>query len=145
MVAAAGNLDHDDVVALVEPARVPAGDAAARRGPTGGETGPSQRVAVASARLEQAHLVLGMRALPRYDPDRYAFGVLNQVARRRHVVAPVPGGAGARGLAYSVFSYRAAYDETGAFAVYAGTAPERVDEVLGALDAELDRIWPTAV
>ena len=31
-----------------------------------------------------------------------------------------------RGLAYSVFSYRAAFDDTGALAIYAGTAPERV-------------------
>ena len=31
-----------------------------------------------------------------------------------------------RGLAYSVYSYRAAFDETGCLAVYAGTAPERV-------------------
>jgi predicted Zn-dependent peptidase len=45
-----------------------------------------------------------------------------------------------RGLAYSVFSYRSAYEETGALAVYAGTAPERVDEVLGVLGDELDRI-----
>ena len=36
-----------------------------------------------------------------------------------------------RGLAYSVYSYRAAYEDTGFLAIYAGTAPERVQETLG--------------
>jgi predicted Zn-dependent peptidase len=43
-------------------------------------------------------------------------------------------------LAYSVYSYRAAFEETGAFAVSAGTAPERVDELLGVFDAQLERL-----
>ena len=39
-----------------------------------------------------------------------------------------------------MFSYRSAFDETGAFAVYCGTAPEHVDEVLDLVNAELDRL-----
>ena len=39
-----------------------------------------------------------------------------------------------------MFSYRSAFDETGAFAVYAGTAPEHVEEVLDLVHAELDRL-----
>ena len=45
-----------------------------------------------------------------------------------------------RGLAYSVYSYRSALEDTGTFAVYAGTAPERAPEVLSIIDAELDRL-----
>jgi predicted Zn-dependent peptidase len=45
-----------------------------------------------------------------------------------------------RGLVYSVFSYRAAYVESGVLAVYAGTAPSRAHEVLALIDAELDRL-----
>jgi predicted Zn-dependent peptidase len=45
-----------------------------------------------------------------------------------------------RGLAYSVYSYRAAFEETGALAVSAGTSPERVDELLGVVDAQLERL-----
>jgi predicted Zn-dependent peptidase len=45
-----------------------------------------------------------------------------------------------RGLVYSVFSYRAAYQESGALAIYAGTAPSRAQEVLGLIDDELDRL-----
>ena len=45
-----------------------------------------------------------------------------------------------RGLAYSVYSYRAGFEDTGAFAVYTGTAPDRVDEVLDVIDHELERV-----
>jgi predicted Zn-dependent peptidase len=45
-----------------------------------------------------------------------------------------------RGLAYSVFSYRSAFEETGSLAVYCATAPERVEETLDVVRAELDKL-----
>jgi predicted Zn-dependent peptidase len=45
-----------------------------------------------------------------------------------------------RGLVYSVYSYRSAYLESGSLAVYAGTSPTRVHEVLELIDRELDRL-----
>jgi predicted Zn-dependent peptidase len=44
-----------------------------------------------------------------------------------------------RGLAYSVYSYTTNYADTGIFAVYAGCAPGKVDEVLDLIRAELAR------
>jgi predicted Zn-dependent peptidase len=140
VVAAAGNLEHDDVVAMVEAgvADAPLGDRPARPR-YHGETDPVPLVAVEDD-LEQVHLVLGMRALHRHDPDRYAFGVLNQVLGGGMSSRLFQEVREKRGLAYSVYSYRAAYEETGALGIYAGTAPERVDELLGVLDDQLDRI-----
>ena len=45
-----------------------------------------------------------------------------------------------RGLAYSVYSYASQYADTGLFAVYAGCAPGKVDEVLELTRAELARV-----
>jgi predicted Zn-dependent peptidase len=45
-----------------------------------------------------------------------------------------------RGLAYSVYSYRIAYLETGAFGVYVGTAPARIDEAIEVVSTEFDRV-----
>ncbi|MST34869.1 hypothetical protein GHK86_19350 [Acidimicrobiaceae bacterium USS-CC1] len=45
-----------------------------------------------------------------------------------------------RGLAYSVYSYRQAYEHAGALVVYAGTAPDKAREVLGLVHDELDRM-----
>jgi predicted Zn-dependent peptidase len=138
VVAAAGNLDHDSVVAGIDrrftgrPGRAPARDLPPLH--------PVQPIVVQHRATEQAHLVVGMRALDRHDDDRFALSVLNQV---------LGGGMSSRlfqeirekrGLVYSVFSYRAAYVESGVLAVYAGTAPSRAHEVLALIDSELDRL-----
>jgi predicted Zn-dependent peptidase len=140
VVAVAGNVTHDDVLALVEaglPApsshkRPPRTDAATAREPA--------RVAVVERPLEQAHLVVGMRALPRDDPDRYALTVLDQVLGGGMSSRLFQEVREQRGLAYSVFSYRSAFEETGALAVYCGTSPEHVDEVLDLVGHEFDRL-----
>jgi predicted Zn-dependent peptidase len=89
---------------------------------------------------EQAHVVLGMKALDRDDDDRYALASMNHV---------LGGGMSSRlfqeirekrGLAYSVYSYRSAYEGDGSLAVYAGTAPGRVHEVLDLINGEVDRM-----
>ncbi|HXY94789.1 MAG TPA: insulinase family protein, partial [Acidimicrobiia bacterium] len=97
-------------------------------------------VAVIERPLEQAHLVLGMRALPRDDPDRYALTVLDQVLGGGMSSRLFQEVREQRGLAYSVFSYRSAFVETGALAVYCGTSPGHVDEVLDVVGHELDRL-----
>ena len=140
VVAAAGNLEHEAVVEMVEAgvAHAPRGERPTRPAYDGAPD-PLPIVAVEDD-LEQVHLVLGMRALPRHDPDRYAFGVLNQVLGGGMSSRLFQEVRERRGLAYSVYSYRAAYEETGALGIYAGTAPERVDELLGVLDDQLDRL-----
>jgi predicted Zn-dependent peptidase len=139
VVAVAGNIDHDAVVGLVEqgmPGHTGHRPARVRHD---GEPGPKP-VAFVEDDLEQVHLVLGMRALRRDDPDRYAFGVVNQVLGGGMSSRLFQEVREQRGLAYSVYSYRAAFEETGAFGIYAGTAPERVDELLDVVGAQLGRL-----
>jgi predicted Zn-dependent peptidase len=135
VLAAAGNLTHDQVLDAVE-----------QRFPASNETvparrhdgfGPSQRVVVMPRESEQAHVVLGMRAFGALDPDRYALTVLNQALGGGMSSRLFQKVREERGLAYSVYSYRAAYDEAGFLAIYAGTAPERLDETLDIVQDEL--------
>ena len=136
--AAAGLLDHDEVAE---------GIAARFAGPAGGVrpartapvSSPEPRV-VSTRATEQAHLVVGCGAFDRHHPDRYALAALNHV---------LGGGLSSRlfqtireerGLAYSVYSYRVAFDDAGALGVYAGTAPSRAGEVLRLLCEELDSL-----
>jgi len=138
VVAAAGRLDHDEVVAGIGRRYAGAdGDAPARLVPA---LAPCRPVVVHNRPTEQAHVVVGLRALDRGDGDRFALAVLNHV---------LGGGMSSRlfqeirekrGLVYSVYSYRAAYLESGALAIYAGTSPARVHEVLHLIHAELDRL-----
>jgi predicted Zn-dependent peptidase len=135
VLAAAGNLRHDDVVAMVE-ARFPSSDDAAPARDHDAFAPPT-KVVVVPRESEQAHVVLGMRSLPALDPDRYALTVLNQALGGGMASRLFQKVREERGLAYSVYSYRAAYEEAGFLAVYAGTAPERLDETLDVVQAEL--------
>ncbi|MFB9234380.1 M16 family metallopeptidase [Plantactinospora siamensis] len=146
VIAAAGNLDHSAVVKRIRQAIAgtpldsgPAQPSAIR------PTGPLVRVrtggtVVEHKDTEQAHLVLGCPAIDRLDDRRFALGVLNNV---------LGGGMSSRlfqeirerrGLAYSVYSYASQYADTGLFAVYAGCAPGKVDEVLTLARAELAEV-----
>ncbi len=139
VVAVAGNLVHDDVVELVEK-HLPLADGVRPERRNGVDVGAPSAVAIVERPLEQAHVVLGTRSLRRDDPDRFALGVLDQVLGGGMSSRLFQEVRERRGLAYSVFSYRSAFDETGSFAVYAATAPEHVAEVLDLVNAELDRL-----
>jgi predicted Zn-dependent peptidase len=106
----------------------------------GADAGEADRLAVLERPLEQTHVVLGTRALRRDDPDRFALAVVDQVLGGGMSSRLFQEVREKRGLAYSVFSYRSAFQETGALAVYCGTAPERIDEVLEVVRGELDRL-----
>ena len=139
VVAVAGNVDHDAVVAQAEAAQ----PATPRDRPArlnGADAGDAERLAVVERPLEQTHVVLGTRALRRDDPDRFALAIVDQVLGGGMSSRLFQEVREKRGLAYSVFSYRSAFQETGALAVYCGTAPERVDEVLEVVRGELDRL-----
>jgi predicted Zn-dependent peptidase len=143
VVAAAGGLDHDTVVALVQEAfgDLLTGDGApaplrpvSRRVPT--TTG----VVTARRPTEQTNLVLGCEGLRRGDPRRFALQVLN---------AALGGGMSSRlfqevreqrGLAYSVYSYSSHSADTGLFGVYAGCAPGRTRDVLDLCREVLDEV-----
>ncbi|MEJ3744019.1 pitrilysin family protein [Actinomycetes bacterium KLBMP 9797] len=147
VVAAAGNLDHDAVVDLVSRSlALGGGDAspAPLRPTPAVPTRPADTV-IQAKDTEQAHLVLGCPALARMDERRFALGVLNNV---------LGGGMSSRlfqeirekrGLAYSVYSYASQYADTGLFAVYAGCAPGKVDEVLELTRAELAAVAASGV
>jgi predicted Zn-dependent peptidase len=136
--AAAGNLTHDRVRTLVA-SRFP--DDAGARPPRPRPSPPEPRpVAVMTRDTEQAHLVVGARALSALDPDRYALTILNQVLGGGMSSRLFQEIRESRGLAYSVYSYQSSFDDTGYLAIYAGTAPERLRETLGVIDEEVERL-----
>jgi predicted Zn-dependent peptidase len=151
VVAAAGNLDHATVVRLVRKALAgtpldagPAAPAPFRAATSAVRAKPAQ-VVVRTRDTEQAHLVLGCAAIGRLDDRRFALGVLNNI---------LGGGMSSRlfqeirekrGLAYSVYSYGSQYADAGVFAVYAGCAPGKIDEVLALIRAELATVAANGV
>jgi predicted Zn-dependent peptidase len=138
VVAAAGDLDHEKVAYGIERrfTAQPGGAAPLRSAPAEAPL----RLKVVRRPTEQAHLVVGVRALDRDDEGRYALTVVNHVLGGGMSSRLFQDIRETRGLAYSVYSYRASYQGTGALAVYAGTSPTRAREVIGLIHAELDQI-----
>jgi predicted Zn-dependent peptidase len=136
VVAAAGDLEHEAVVEAIA-ARCPmtaGGAPAARVLPAT----PPQPRRVVKRKTEQTHLILGVRTPGTLDDDRFALELVNQA---------LGGGISSRlfqevrerrGLAYSVYSNRAAITDVGALALYAGTAPRNAKEVVSLFEAALD-------
>ena len=139
MVAVAGDVDHDDIVAEVTAAfaDMPGGDG---RIPRAESPGPPARASAIDDDSEQVHLAIGGRSLPRDHVDREAIDVVNHV---------FGGGLSSRlfdeirerrGLAYSVYSSTSAYADAGAWTVYAGSMPEHAGEVERLVRQEIDKL-----
>lgn len=136
VLAAAGNVDHEHVVTAVNRSFGHHLDRAAQpEPPRNGQVGIAQprRLVLRTQDCEQAHLMLGVPAVDRHDPRRWALGVLN---------AALGGGVSSRlfqqvreqrGLAYAVYSAVETHADTGELAVYAGCAPERLGQVTGVI------------
>ena len=141
VVAAAGNLDHGRVVALADELLGdlgrPGSGRPARWAP--GSYGEHQ-VRVRHRPTEQAHLAVGVGGLDQDDEDRWALRVLVTLLGGSMSSRLFQDIREQRGLAYSTYGYSASWTDGGMVAAYAGTSPGKVDEVLGLLVGQLDRV-----
>ncbi|MDX6377359.1 MAG: hypothetical protein QOE98_1662 [Gaiellaceae bacterium] len=136
VVSAAGSVDHDALVALVERelGAVPAGTLP-KRSSIVGETPPGR--AFLQRDTEQFHLCLAAPGVSRDDERRFATSLLDQL---------LGGGASSRlfqeirerrGMAYAVYTFGSHYRETGQLGVYVGTRAENVEECLSVIGREI--------
>ncbi|MEU8726605.1 M16 family metallopeptidase [Streptomyces antimycoticus] len=146
VVAAAGNVDHDDVVRQVHAAfdgagalsRTDAVPVAPRSGIRTIRT--AGKVGLLNRKTEQAHVVLGMPGIPRTDDRRWALGVLNTALGGGMSSRLFQEVREKRGLAYSVYSYTSSFADCGLFGVYAGCRPNQVHDVLKICRDELTQV-----
>ena len=146
VIAAAGNLRHDDVLRMLKQRmdtgrRLSGSSASARnvRAP-GRAPKPSGAHLVKRRKTEQAHICLGTNGLARNDPDRFAFLVVNTALGGGMSSRLFQEVREKRGLAYSVYSYHSQYTEAGLFSAYAGTTPSRAGDVVSLLRRELEGV-----
>jgi predicted Zn-dependent peptidase len=136
VVAAAGNLEHGQVVDGIAPflSELPSGDRPHREPPSA-TTVPFRLL---DRPTEQAHVAMGWRSVDADDPDRYAVSIANHAlgggmsSRLFHEVREE------RGLAYTIYTAPAAYHDCGAVSLYAGTAPNRLGELMDIIDRVID-------
>ncbi len=146
VIAAAGNVEHDELVELAARAFTSQNSEASNSNDEGSDDYLQPPTAFApiliqrKKELEQAHLILASPWPSARDDDRYAASLLSSV---------IGGGTSSRlwqavreerGLAYSVGAAASHFTDAGIFQIYAGTSPEHLDEVLDLSLAEMRRV-----
>jgi predicted Zn-dependent peptidase len=138
VIAAAGNLDHAQVVEAV--------DGLFDNGATGvapERTAPSSDIeplVLIDRPTEQVHVAVGWRALPIDDDDRYALWVANHVLGGGMSSRLFQSVREERGLAYTVFTSPSSYSDVGSLILYAGTGANRLGELLDVTNEVLDGV-----
>jgi predicted Zn-dependent peptidase len=143
VVAAAGNLDHDAIVALVDGAFPSASAAPRAAAPAPNGFGPVLRFH--QKETEQYHLCLGGPGIPRGDDRRFALRVLDTILGGSTSSRLFQEVREKRGLAYSVYSYVSHYVDSGQVGLYVGTRPDRVGEAMDVIGSELRRLQEDGV
>lgn len=91
-------------------------------------------------RGEQAHVVIGYRAVSHGHPDKYALDMLNAVLGEGMSSRLFNELREKLSLAYDVHSYVSNYSDAGMLGIYAGVAPQRTAEAHAAAMREVDRL-----
>ena len=141
VVAAAGNVDHDELVGLIARAFASFSGVAALPVPERPLAAPTTLVRTKDT--EQAYVVLGARGLDATDERRYALSILDTILGGGMSSRLFQEVREKRGLAYSVYSFQQNYRGAGLVGVSAGTAPERVQECVDVIAGELERFAAT--
>ena len=140
VLSVAGNVSVDEVMTLAEThwAAEPGSLTPARPQADGGLA--DDPVSVEQRPIEQCNLAMALRSGSRLDPDRYALAMLDEVLGRGMSSRLFVEVRERRGLAYSVGSYAAGYDDTGHLGISAGVTAENVIETVEVILNELRRL-----
>jgi predicted Zn-dependent peptidase len=137
VLAAAGNVDHKQIVSIAEKCfamlNADAPILLEQALYTGGDFRHQRD-------LEQVHMVIGFEGIPMDHKDYYTASVL---------AALFGGGMSSRlfqeirekrGLVYSIYAFKSSYTDAGLFAVYAGTGPDQVEELIPVICDEINKV-----
>lgn len=152
VVVAAGSVEHDNIVQLVEAGLTSAGWNLAeqnapreRRSLEPASVSRKSSLHVIHEENSQANILIGTQGLVGNDYRRYAMAVLNTV---------LGGGMSSRlfqeirekrGLAYSTYSFNQGYSDAGVFGLYAGCSPAKAREVSELMIGELRKVAESGI
>lgn len=139
IISAAGNVRHEELLAMVEPL-FSSIESAWKPEPSTIFATSGKAVHLAEREMEQTLICLGTPGQRHNHPDRYALFLLTTI---------LGGGMSSRlfqevrekkGLAYSVYAYLVSHADSGAMVIYAGTEKAHCREVIDIACGELSRL-----
>jgi predicted Zn-dependent peptidase len=132
VVAAAGNLEHNELVRLLEQAERKVHEPPARgrrvRPPLVKPPRPSVRFMQKDT--EQYHVCLGAPGIARSDRRRFAASLLDAILGGSASSRLFQEIREKRGMAYAVYSFASQYTDTGQIGLYVGTREENLEDCL---------------
>jgi predicted Zn-dependent peptidase len=138
VIAAAGSVDHDALVAMVQRSGVERAGVHAPAPPAPPDE-DAARVRFLRKDTEQYHVCLGGPGIARDDDRRFALRVLDNILGGTSSSRLFQEVREKRGLAYSVYSFEALFAHAGEFGLYLGTRPDNVGTALRVVADELER------
>jgi predicted Zn-dependent peptidase len=127
VIAAAGAVNHDAVVAEVEKRF------AGFNGPGGAVPEPARfggGARIEKRKLEQVHIALALPGLRQNDPQLYSLQMFSNVLGGGMSSRLFQEAREKRGLCYSIYCFHAAYSDVGMFGLYAGTDAGDASELM---------------
>ena len=139
VVAVAGNIQHDEVVSLLQNAThnwKPQDSLDWEPVSENGSTGPVVRIE--RRRSDQSHLCLALPGLSLDDPDRYALSLLNVMLGDGMSSRLFLNLREMQSLAYDVSSSISHFRDCGSMVVYCGVEPRKTNDAVRAVMQQLD-------
>lgn len=135
VISAAGNLEHQNFIDLIGPAM----ETLNHSHDLPDRKSPDHRFfsRVIQKDLEQVHLTIGMKGTSQVDDSRFMSHLLNVILGSSMSSRLFQEIREKRGLAYSVYSFSHSHEDTGMLGIYAGIAPENINEVMELINQQL--------
>src|SRR4051794_15177339 len=139
VIAAAGNVDHDALVTMVQKAEAERAGATAPGLPEPPVDSEVRKLFIRKD-TEQVHVCLGAPGIAREDDRRFALRVLDNIFGGTSSSRLFQEVREQRGLAYAVYSFQSLYAGTGQVGLYLGTRPDNVAEAVRVVGEQLDKL-----
>jgi len=140
VVAIAGNIQHEEMVAAVSQAL---GNWTNQQPPSGYSAykeQPVRRLCIETRDIEQAHLCLALPGLSLFHPKRFTLDLLNVILGEGMSSRLFVEIRDKLGLAYSIHSYADHLLDCGAVLIYAGVEPKNLPTAIKAVLGQLSQL-----
>ncbi len=140
LLSCSGNISFDQVVDYVSKNFVNQPKQPAHTYELVNDKQKKPNIKILNKELEQTHMALGIKAIHRKHPLRYAMGILNIILGGNMSSRLFKEVREERGLVYEIKSSMTKYQDTGVFEISAGMEHSQLIETLDVILSELRRI-----
>jgi predicted Zn-dependent peptidase len=140
VVSVAGNIRHQEVVAVVSQAMAGWSGQAPPPAYAAYREKPAERLRIEKRDIEQAHLCLALPGVSFFDPKRFTIDLLNVILGEGMSSRLFCEVRDRLGLAYSINSFVEHFSDTGSLTVYAGVEPKNLKVAIRVILEQLSRL-----